>query len=197
MKNIVFDIGNVLVAWDAHAAFRHAFDDATAIEQFFTESDFFAWNLEQDRGRSIAEAIQAAHPDHAPLLAGFFERFPDTIQHKIEGTWSILHELKHSGHRIFGLTNWGAETWPLGLAAHPELAEVFEDTVVSGVEKMIKPQPEIYRLLTQRNGLTPQDCLFIDDSLANVEGARAVGWQAVHFTSPDTLRTELQEHSLL
>lgn len=200
MTHIVFDIGNVLIAWDEHAAFRDAFGDDEAIDAFFEKVGFYAWNLEQDRGRSIAEAIaaiQADAPDHAHLLASFFDRFPETIQQKISGSWDILADLKGAGHRIFGLTNWGAETWPMAKIVHPELNHVFEDVVVSGDEKMIKPDPRIYEILTRRNNLAPADCLFIDDSLKNVEGAQRLGWQAHHFANARSLREFLERTELL
>ncbi|MGJ8586346.1 MAG: HAD family hydrolase [Marinosulfonomonas sp.] len=200
MKNIVFDIGNVLIAWDAHAAFRDAFEDDAAIDDFLEKVGFYAWNLEQDRGRSRADAIasiQADHPDHARLLIRFFDRFPDTIQQKITESWEVLADLKSAGHRVFGLTNWGAETWPMAKIVHPELNHVFEDVIVSGEEKMIKPDARIYELLTRRNNLVPADCLFIDDSLKNVEGAQSVGWMAHHFTNAKELRRFLSDIQIL
>ncbi|WP_306258984.1 HAD family phosphatase [Pararhizobium sp. IMCC21322] len=200
MKNIVFDIGNVLIAWDAHAAFREAFPDDATIDRFFAEVGFYEWNLEQDRGRSRLEAVAAMSvtwPEHAPLLDQFFDRFPDTIQKKISGSWQVLDDLKISGHRIFGLTNWGAETWPMTKQVHPELNNIFEDVVVSGHEKLIKPDRRIYEVLTVRNNLRPDECLFIDDSPKNVEGAQIAGWQALHFTGPDELRKSLKEMGLL
>lgn len=200
MKNIVFDIGNVLIAWDAHAAFRKVFPDDTTIDRFFAEISFYEWNLEQDRGRSRTEAVAAIHaqwPEHAPLLDQFFDRFPDTIQNKINGSWQVLNDLKIAGNRIFGLTNWGAETWPMAKQVHPELNTIFEDVVVSGHEKLIKPDRRIYDVLTGRNNLQADECLFIDDSPKNVEGAQSAGWQALHFTGPDALRKSLKELRLL
>ncbi len=200
MTNIVFDVGNVLIAWDEHAAFRDAFPDDAAIDTFFDQIGFYAWNLEQDRGRSREEAVAAIHrkwPEHAPLLDQFFDRFADTIQTKITGSWTVLEDLKSTGHRVFGLTNWGAETWPVAKTVHPELIDAFEDVVVSGDEKLLKPDVRIYETLTNRNGLQPGECTFIDDSPKNVEGARAAGWNAVHFTGADELRSAIQDLGLL
>ncbi|MCL6284240.1 HAD family phosphatase [Ruegeria sp. 2012CJ41-6] len=200
MSNIVFDIGNVLIAWDERAAFRSAFPDDASIDQFFAKVGFYEWNLEQDRGRSRSEAVAVANaewPDCAPLLDQYFDRFPDTIQNKINGSWSTLHDLKSSGHRIFGLTNWGAETWPMAKELHPELTTAFEDVVVSSHEKLIKPDRQIYEVLTDRNNLRPDECTFVDDSPKNVEGARLAGWQALQFVGPDELRKSLKELELL
>lgn len=198
--HVVFDIGNVLIRWDEHAAFRDAFADDAAIDGFFAEVGFYAWNTEQDRGRSRVEAVAAvrdAWPEHAPLLDRFFDRFADTIQHKIEVSWDILNALKGSGVRVFGLTNWGPETWPVAQIVHPELVGAFEDVVVSGDEKLIKPDRRIYDVLTHRNGLVPGECLFIDDSPKNVDGAQDAGWQAVHFTGAQALRASLEARGLL
>lgn len=196
MTHIVFDIGNVLIAWDEYAAFRDAFEDDAAIDEFFVASGFYAWNAEQDRGRSRVEALAAAL-EHAEMLDRIFVRFAETIQHKIDGSWDILNALKARGHRVFGLTNWGAETWPVAKEVHPELRDAFEDVVVSGDEKLIKPDVRIYEALTARNDLTPGECLFIDDSPKNVKGARDAGWQAVHFTDAGALRIALEAKGLL
>jgi 2-haloacid dehalogenase len=200
VTNIIFDIGNVLIAWDERAAFRRDFPDDATIDRFLAEVGFYDWNLEQDRGRSRSEAVAAVSaewPEYAPLLDQFFDRFPDTIQKKINGSWKILGDLRASGHRIFGLTNWGAETWPMAKDVHPELNNAFEDVVVSGHEKLIKPDRRIYEVLTDRNKLRPDKCLFIDDSPKNVEGARIAGWQALHFIGSDELRKSLEELELL
>ncbi|MEO1138033.1 MAG: HAD family phosphatase [Pseudomonadota bacterium] len=197
--NIVFDIGNVLVAWDPRAAFRDAFDNDTEIDCFLADVGFFEWNLEQDRGRRRAEAVAAIAgdwPAQAALLDGFFDRFHLTIQHKIAGTWAIMERLRARGFRIFGLTNWGPDTWPVALEMHPQLGEAFEDVVVSGHEGLI-PQREIFELLCRRNLLSPSDCFFVDDSKKNADGARAAGWQAHHFVGPGGLRQDLTERGLL
>lgn len=200
MTNIVFDIGNVLISWDERAAFRNDFHDDAAIDQFFAKVGFYEWNSELDRGRSRSEAVKviaAKWPEYASLLDQYFDRFPDTIQQKIPGSWEVLADLKASGQRVFGLTNWGAETWPMAKEVHPELNDAFEDVVVSGDEKLIKPDRRIYEALTDRNNLRPEECLFIDDSPKNVEGARAAGWQAVHFLNADVLRKCLEKMNIL
>lgn len=195
--NIVFDIGNVLIAWDPYAAFRHAFRSDAEIDAFLRDVEFYAWNLEQDRGRRRADAVAAAPNGHAALMDGYFDRFHLTIQDKICESWALMERLRAKGHGIYGLTNFAADTWPVALEVHPQLGEAFEDVVVSGHERMIKPDRAIYDLICRRNKLSPSDCLFIDDSAANAQGARAAGWQAHHFTSPDGLRRELTERGLL
>ncbi len=194
--NVIFDIGEVLIQWDVEAAFPEVDDVASFLEA----SDFFAWNALQDAGRSQEEAAKAAyesHPEHAPQLVKYFERFADSIQNKVPGTWELMEELRAKGHRIFGLTNWAAETYPVAQTVHPELIDAFDDVVVSGREKLLKPQPEIYQCLLERNGLEADGCLFIDDSLKNVAGAEAVGIHAELFTDAGALRADLEVRGVL
>lgn len=138
----VFDLGNVLIAWEPQAAFRHALASDAEIDALLARLDFYDWNYEQDRGRSRTEAvaaIAAQHPRHADLMDQFFDHFPLTIRNKINESWDILHDLRARGHKPWALTNWGAETWPHALRLHPELTEVFQGIVVSGHEATSNP----------------------------------------------------------
>ena len=200
MTLIVFDIGNVLLRWDPQAAFRHAIGSDAEIDALLAEVGFYDWNYEQDRGRSRAEAVAAiaAHwPHHADLMDGYFDRFGLTIQNRIQGSWDIAAALKDSGHRLWALTNFSADTWPQALQLHPELPALFEGIVVSGHENMAKPERAIFDLLCTRANAAPEHCYFIDDSADNVTGARAAGWQAHHFTGPEALNADLRDRGLL
>ena len=196
MTLIVFDIGNVLLRWDPQAAFRHAIGSDAEIDALLAEVGFYDWNYEQDRGRSRAEAvaaIAARWPHHADLMDGYFDRFGLTIQNRIQGSWDIAAALKESGHRLWALTNFSADTWPQALQLHPQLTTLFEGIVVSGHERMVKPDREIFDLLCARAKAAPEACYFIDDSADNVTGARAAGWQAHHFTGPEALNADLRD----
>ena len=113
------------------------------------------------------------------------------------GTWEIAEALLARGVPLYAITNWSAETWPHAVALYPRLETIFNDIVVSGQVKQLKPAAAIYRLLMDRNGLEAKDCIFIDDSMANVEGARAVGMDAIHFTGAEALGRELAARGLL
>ena len=200
MSLIVFDIGKVLLRWDPQAAFRHALHSDAEIDALLAEVGFYDWNYEQDRGRSRAEAVAAiaAHwPHHADLMDGYFDRFGLTIQHRIQGSWDIATALKDRGYRLWALTNFSADTWPQAQRLHPELPALFEGIVVSGHERMVKPDREIFDLLCTRAEVTPDQCYFVDDTASNVAGARAAGWQAHHFTGPAGLRADLCERGLI
>ncbi|MFN6976655.1 MAG: HAD family hydrolase [Gemmobacter sp.] len=198
MTAIVFDIGNVLVAWDPVVAFLPELGTRAATRAFLDRVGFAAWNVQQDRGRTLAEAVAAVpDPADAAILAQYGPRFHLTIAERVPGTWDILDALAARGHAIHAITNWSAELWPVGLATHPRLGEVFGVTVVSGEVGVIKPDPRIYAILCERAGVAPGDCLFIDDSAANAAGARDFGMQAHHFTGAEGLAADLRARGLL
>jgi 2-haloacid dehalogenase len=199
IDTVVFDIGNVLIPWDARWLFGKLLPDAAAVERFMTEVDFTAWNLQHDAGQPFAEGIArhgAAFPQYRHLLQAYFERWEDSIGAPIEGTLAIARRLRAAGYRTLALTNFSAETFPRALRLHPYLNE-FEGIVVSGVEGLTKPDPAIYRLLCSRYRVAPARALFIDDSPKNVEGARAIGMQALHFRSADALQDDLHALGLV
>jgi len=198
--NIVFDIGNVLIAWHPERALSRHFPDPAEARAYLDSIDFHNWNYTFDGGRSFLEglaAAEAAYPGRTGPLATYLAGFPDTIRTPIAGTWDLLERLQARGRPLFAITNFAAETWPLALQVHPRLGTVFRDVVVSGRERMLKPRPEIYELLLARNALVAEECLFIDDNPGNVEGARAVGMAAHHFTSPAALEADLARRGLL
>jgi 2-haloacid dehalogenase len=198
MKAVVFDIGNVLIRWDPYLAWLDDLGSRSAVTEFLTRVAFFDRNLRADGGETFADlAAELNNVEDQRRLSAYVERYAATVPDKIEGTWQLLYRLKEQGRQVHAITNWSAETWPVGVSAHPELGEVFDVTVVSGQEKMLKPQPEIFHRLCERAGLTPQDCTFVDDMLKNVEGARAVGMDAIHFTTPQAFEAALNERDLL
>lgn len=198
MTAIVFDIGNVLVRWDPRAAFRRALGDDAAVDAFLVRTDFHARNLRADRGERFGLLAQEiADPDDRALFGSYVQSYAMTISDPIEGSWDILHRLKRRGHATHAITNWSAETWPIGVTLHPRLQEVFGVTIVSGRVGLTKPDRAIFDLFCRRTGLDPATCLFIDDSPANVGGAIAAGWQAHRFTDPEALAEDLTRRGLL
>lgn len=200
MKNVIFDLGAVLIEWDPALAFADAFTTREAAETWMDRIDFSGWNRFQDGGRSFADGLAAAraeHGDEARHLDGYVAAFALTIGKPVPGSWEIVEALLARGVPLYAITNWAAETFPAALEMYPRLGKVFSDIVVSGEVAMLKPQASIYRLLMDRNGLQSQDCVFIDDSPANVEGARAVGMDAIHFTDADSLGRDLISRGLL
>ena len=157
------------------------------------------WNLEQDRGRSFAAAVREAtarFPEHGEAIAAYDLRWHETVLGPIDGTVEILEDLRQRGTPLYAITNFNQDKFRETLERFAFLG-VFRDIVVSGDERILKPDPAIYRLLLDRNGLAASSCVFIDDSGKNVRGAEAVGMKAIHFTTPDALRTELAGMGLL
>ena len=191
---VVFDIGNVLIEWDPRFLYRKIFAEQEAMEWFLSHVCTSAWNLEQDRGRSFADAVAeriALYPDHEAAIRAFDERWTETVSGPIAQSVDLLRQLRQAGVPDYAITNFSHEKFGIAKERFPFLAE-FRGTIVSGEEKLLKPEPAIYRLLLDRYGLEAADCVFIDDSAANVEGARAVGMHALHFTSPQQLKSDLQ-----
>ena len=198
MKAVVFDIGQVLVQWDPRLAFAPELGGLEAAAEFIDRTDFIARNLRADGGASFADlAAELPDPDDAALFARYPELYACTVPALIDGTWALLDRLRAAGFQIHAITNWSAETWPVGVATHPRLGTAFGVTVVSGTEGVLKPEPRIFALLCDRAGLAPDECLFIDDSAANVAGARAFGMQAVQFTDPPKLEAALTARGML
>lgn len=169
------------------------------MELFLGEVCSPAWNLEQDRGRDWDEAIAgliAEHPDKAELIAAFRGRWVEMLGGPIEGTVEILTELRAQKVPLYALTNWSAETFEMALELY-EFLGWFEGIVVSGRERMVKPDPAIFRLLCERYGLSPERSVFIDDNPKNAAAATALGMEGIHFTSPEALRADLTRLRLL
>lgn len=195
---VVFDVGNVLIRWDPRNLYRKLFAEEAAMERFLDEVCTGDWNLEQDRGRSWAEAIAERvplFPQHEPLIRAFSDRWQEMVPGEVEGSLDILEGLRAADVPLYAITNFSAEKWAESQARFAFLRG-FRDVVVSAHERCVKPDPAIYRVLLDRNGLEASRCLFIDDSEKNVRGAEAVGMRAHHFRDAPTLRAALRELGL-
>lgn len=194
---IVFDVGNVLLRWDPALAFAPALGSRDAAEAFLGRIGFAELNLRADGGETFAAlADEIEDPQDRALFLSYPDHYALTIAETIEGTWALMQRLRDRGLAIHAITNWSAETWPIGVATHPRLGMSFGTTIVSGQERLLKPDARIYARLCDRAGVAPGACLFIDDSARNVAGARAAGMDAVLFTTPEALETALAERGL-
>lgn len=199
IDTVVFDLGNVLIGWDPQQLYRKLIDDEAQREWFLREVCNSAWNERQDAGRPWAEAVaelSAAHPQHAALIAAYRQRWEETLTGAIEGSVALLAALKARGVRLLALTNWSQETFPLARRRYPFLAW-FEGIVVSGEERLLKPDPRIYRVLLQRYGVDPVRALYVDDALRNVAAAQALGMHGWHFQGAAGLQAALHRLGLL
>lgn len=190
---VIFDLGNVLLQWDPRLLYSKLFPDKAKMEYFLTVVCPPEWNLEQDRGRSFAEAVAEAtgrHPSQRSDITAWLDRFDEMIPGPIEGTVRILEQLKAQGVTCYALSNWSAETFA---KTRPRFKffDLFDGLVISGEEKVIKPDPKIYQIICKRYGFNPADAVFIDDSLPNIQAATKLGFHTIHFHDPARTREEL------
>lgn len=199
VRSIVFDVGNVLVRWDPRYLYRALFDDHKELEFFLSEVATPAWNLEQDRGRSFADGVAeltTRFPEYADVIQAFDTRWEETLGGAIEGAVDVMTELSERGMRIYGLTNFSAEKWPVFCRAFP-FTDLFEGVVVSGEEGLVKPDPRIYQTAIARFHLDPEATIYIDDRRENVLAAEQLDMIGHQFVSPGILRRSLEKMGLL
>lgn len=200
MKNVIFDVGRVLITWDLNSLFSELIGDQATIDNFTVETDFFNWNLQLDRGLSFKEGVRMQsekNPKYAPVFEAFDKRWAETVPYTIDGSVTILKQLKKNGVPIYAITNFSHEKWPIACQMYPFLASSFIDTIVSGEVKITKPEAAIYQVLLDRNNLKAEDCIFIDDTQANVDAACALGIDGILFTSSEQLQKDLQARGVL
>jgi 2-haloacid dehalogenase len=196
---IIFDFGGVLIDWNPRHLYKKLLDDPAKLERFLTEIDFHHWNLELDRGRPYAESVaelSRVFPQYADLIRAYDERWEESLRGPIQATVEILRALKERGYALYGLTNWSAEKYEIVRHKYPFLG-LFDDIVVSGIVKLIKPDPRIFALLLEKINRPAADGLFIDDSETNITAAQQLGFNTIHFKSAEQLAMELSRQGLL
>ena len=196
---VVFDLGGVLIDWDPRYLYRSLFHDETAMEEFLATVTTQEWNRAQDAGRPWAEAVEelaALHPEKRDLIEAYRRRWPETLGDAIKPTVKLLDELRSTGIRLYALSNWSGETFPLARPRYPFL-EWFDGIVISGDERLAKPDPRIFAVLLDRYGLAAAKTLFIDDHASNVEAAASLGFTALRFVGAAGLRADLERLGLL
>ena len=199
MDAVLFDLGKVLLDWDPRYFYRPFFGDERALEHFVQRVVAPEWILEMDAGKPSAQAIEERarlFPQHAALIALWPRGWPAMLRGEIAESVAILAELRERGHRLYALTNFSTETFPVARERHAFLGW-FEDIVVSGEHGLVKPDPRIYRLAIERCRLEPARTVFVDDSAANVAAGAEAGLRSLHFTAPEALRAALAELGLL
>ena len=193
IKNIVFDFGGVLVDWNPHYLYDGYFGSREKADWFLANICTMDWNVQMDGGKPFALGIaelSAVHPQWSREIQMYFDRWMDMMGEEIPHMRELIQDLKRRGYRIFGLTNWSAETF-CQVRHRYGIFDLLEGMTVSGEEHVTKPDQAIYRRLLERFSLVPGECLFIDDNAANVAGAIQAGMAAVRFTDPATLKEYL------
>jgi len=196
---VVFDLGGVLIDWNPRYLYRTLFDDDEAMEEFLATVTTPEWNKAQDAGRPWSEAVEELamrHPERRPLIEAYWRRWPETLGDAIAPTVAVLDELRSADVRLIALSNWSGETFPVARPRYPFL-EWFEGIVISGDEGLVKPDPRIFAVVTDRYGLVPAETVFVDDQVDNVEAAARLGFRAIRFADADGLRDELRRRGVL
>lgn len=199
IEAVVWDIGRVLVQWSQRALYEKLIADPAERDWFLANVVTEEWHFRHDAGEPLADMVgerAARFPEHRALIEAYAERWLETIPGPVEGTHALVEELAARGVPLYCITNFGADTWAMFRPSLP-LLDRFRDIVVSGHERLIKPDHAIFRLAERRFGHAPATMLFIDDNAANVAAARDCGWQAHHFAAAAPLAAELRSAGLI
>jgi HAD superfamily hydrolase (TIGR01509 family) len=196
--DVVFDFCGVLLDWRCDACLRGHWPD-DLVDRICADDDpygFFEYEGRMDQGQDYARVLKDYETDFgadmARVFAYYIEHYADSLPRLIPGMEQLLRDLRERGIGVWGLTNWARETFPVAFEKFPVLAELLRGTVVSGRERVYKPQRAIYDLTVSRFRLDPARCLFLDDTPRNVEGARACGMMACVFTDASAARREMR-----
>lgn len=198
IRHIVFDIGNVLIRWDPEIVYSRLIPDPEARKRFFDDVGIHEWNLEQDRGRSWTDAeaaVIAEFPHHEANIRAWRRDWHEMVPGPIEESAAILEQLIETGHDVTALTNFADDTFAEAQARFPYL-QSFRGITVSAKVKLVKPDLAIYHLHAESHGLDPAGILFFDDMPANIEAARAAGWNAERFVDPATMKADLKRYGV-
>ena len=195
IKNIIFDFGGVLVDWNPHYLFDKYFSDINESNYFIENVCTSEWNAEMDGGKPFEQAVRersSMFPKYTEALKLYQTNWMDTMGEEIPGMYDLIKSLKDNGFPvIYGLTNWSAETFPTVQKIY-RIFSLIDNIVVSGEVKQLKPNPEIFHTLLNKYNLKPGESLFIDDNIKNVEGAKAVGINAIRFENAQKLKEDLE-----
>lgn len=195
IKNIIFDFGGVLLDWNPRYLYREYFHDDEKMEWFLANVCNGEWNIQQDAGRPFSVAVkllQEKFPEWKEPIQMFDEYWYKMLKCELPESIDLLRELKGRGYGVYGLTNWSAEK--IGYAfSHYDFFGQFDGIVVSGREKVAKPDPKIYEILLDRYRLNPAECVFIDDNQDNVDAALRLGINAIRFDDIASVRARLEQ----
>ncbi|APG63473.1 hydrolase [Sphingorhabdus lutea] len=199
IKNVIFDVGKVLFNWDLRHLFRKHIMDTEELEFFVTHVVTPEWHFQHDAGRPLADMVVeriAEFPEYADLIRLYSTHFNETIPGPVEHMPELVAKLVQNNVPLYAITNFGAEFWD-GFVVTQPIFDHFGGIIVSGAEKLLKPDPAIYQLALSRFKLNAPQCIFIDDLPANVAAAKKLGMAGHIFTDAGTLEQKLHAIGLL
>ncbi|MBN2971108.1 HAD family phosphatase [Roseomonas aeriglobus] len=194
-NTVIFDVGKVLYDWNPRFLYERLIPEGEALDAFLRDVLTMEWHFQHDAGRPFAETsveLVARFPQHADLIGHWGPRFLESIGAPIPGMHELVADLDAVGVPLYAITNFSGEFFPELRARDAFLFDRFRDIVVSGDEKLVKPDPAIYRLALDRFGVTAEQAVFVDDNAANVASAARLGIHAILFEDEPKLRTELR-----
>jgi 2-haloacid dehalogenase len=195
---IIFDLGNVLIGWDAHHLYQRFLPDSAAVDHFLEQIRFSEWNAKQDAGRPFSEGVAELtreFPQYSDLIHAYDAHWEESLTGVHDETVEMTRQLKHAGWSLYLLSNFSVEKFEL-IRHRYHFLSVFDDIIISGEHKTVKPDVAIFNLTLRRIGRVANECLFIDDSSPNIETARKLGFQTIQYHSPAQLRAELKQLSI-
>lgn len=199
IDSVIFDIGNVLYRWDLRCLFAKLIDDPEELDWFLAHVVTPEWHFQHDAGRPFADMVaerSREFPEYTDHIIAYSRRFPETIPGPVEGMLDMVQALTKQGVPLFAISNFGAESWAQFRPTAP-IFELFSDIVISGEEKLMKPDAAIFELALKRFSRRAEHCLFIDDRLENIAAGQAVGLAGHHFRDATALQRELMALRLL
>ena len=199
IDTVIFDIGNVLYRWDLRCLFAKLIDDPQELDWFLAHVVTPEWHFQHDAGRPFATMVaerSREYPQYADHILAYSRRFPETIPGPVDGMLAIVQALAAGKIPLFAISNFGAESWAQFRPMAP-IFDMFDDIVISGEERLIKPDSAIFTLALDRFARRPEQCLFIDDRQDNIEAAEALGMAGHHFRDAVRLENDLKALRLL
>ena len=199
VEAVVFDVGRVLYQWQLAHLFEKIVSDPDRLAKLLDEVVTEEWHFEADAGRALSDMVPERielYPDFEAEIRAYAARFNETIPGPVPGSHALVERLDARGMPLFAITNFGAEFWA-GFRPTAPIFDRFGHIVVSGEEKLAKPDPAIFALAEGRFGKPAEAMLFIDDNRANVDAAAACGWQVHHFTQASALEADLASRGLI
>jgi 2-haloacid dehalogenase len=200
ISTIIFDLGGVLIDWNPAYLYRKIFATEEEVTHFLTNICTPDWNEEQDAGRSLqlaTDILVQKHPEYESAIRAFYGRWEEMLGGPIQGTVDLLTQFhQEKRYRLYALTNWSSETFPIAQARY-DFLQLFEGILVSGEEGIKKPDAKIYQLILDRYQLKAEKSIFIDDNLRNIVAAEALGINTIHFKSAEQLKDTLISKAII
>ena len=191
----LFDLGGVFFDWDPNHFFKDIFDTSDERKYFLTAVCNDEWNFKQDAGRTIEEAeseLIPKFPHYEKQIKMYYKYHRKMLKGTFDESIKVLKKLKKLNYECFVLSNWSAETF-VGMTDDYPFLKLFDGLLISGEEKLRKPDSAIYELAINRFNLNHNETIFIDDRLENIQAAQNLNLLTIHLTHPSKIEYEINK----